>query len=152
MQCHVKPVPPGTGFSKWETVAPLLRRSLVSLSFAQFLDAHGVIIVLFEHMDVQQLSQDSLMLLSDINSDDTEHIKRSAWRLLSVSDCGKVGIITDSITSVIIFTFIHGALGGWPSALKTSALGWWWWLKCEQICNEWNTETRGLCFILQVDG
>lgn len=149
-----KPAPPGAGFSKLETVVPPLRRSLVLLSFAQFLDAHGVMIVLLEHVDVQQLSQGSLMLLFDKNSDDTEYIKRSVWRLLLASDCGKVRIITHSITSVIFFTFIHGALGGgWPSALKTSALGWWRWLKrCEQICNEWNTETRGLCFILQVDG
>ncbi len=53
------------GFSKSETPP------LYLLSFAQFLDAYGIMIILFDPIDTQQLSQESLILLFDITSDYT---------------------------------------------------------------------------------
>ncbi len=45
------------------------------LSFPQFLDAYGIMIMLFDHTDAQQRSQDSLILF-DITSDYNKHLKK----------------------------------------------------------------------------
>ncbi len=67
------------GFSKSETVglpsdkawkkAP--RPLVYLLSFTQFLDAYGIMFMLFDPIDTKQLSQDSLILQFDITSDYT---------------------------------------------------------------------------------
>ncbi len=69
------------GFSKSETMglpsdkawkkAPPHAQLVYLLSFAQFLDTYGIMIMLFDPIDTQQLSQDSLILLFDITSDYT---------------------------------------------------------------------------------
>ncbi len=46
------------------------------LSFAQFLDAYGIVIMLFDPIDTQELSQDSLILLFDVTLDYTKYIKK----------------------------------------------------------------------------
>ncbi len=60
------------GFSKSETVGLLSDKAwkkapptVYLLSFAQFLDAYGIMIILFNPTDTQQLSQDSLIVLTD---------------------------------------------------------------------------------------
>ncbi len=73
------------GFSRSETVglpsdkawkkAPPQPRFVYLLSFGQSLDACGMI-MLFDPIDIQQLSQDSLTLLFDITSDYTKYIKK----------------------------------------------------------------------------
>ncbi len=45
-------------------------------SFTQYLDAYGIMIMLFDPTDTQQLSQDSLILLFVITSDYTKYIKK----------------------------------------------------------------------------
>ncbi len=59
----------------WEKVPPH-PSLLYLLSFTQFLDASGIMIMLFDLIDTQQLSQDSLILLFDMTSDYTKYIKK----------------------------------------------------------------------------
>ena len=55
------------------------------LSFTQFLDACGIMIIFSDSIDTQQLSQDSLILLFDW----TKYMKRSVWGSLLVSETVK---------------------------------------------------------------
>lgn len=54
------------------------------------MDAYGIMIMLSDPVDTQQLGQDSLILLFDLTSDCTEIHKEVCPEVL-VSDSGKVG-------------------------------------------------------------
>ncbi len=63
-------------FSKSETVGLPSDEAcnavpLYLLTFIRFLDAYGIVIMSFDRIDARQLSQDNLILQSDITSDYT---------------------------------------------------------------------------------